>query len=76
MSHVPWIHHGVFRELDHDEVLQLDEVLLVRPVERALVVDLGQEPALGGVLGLVQRVVPVLGLHKQTLDPRGVRAVV
>jgi len=62
------VDHGVFRELDHHEEVERDEVLLVGLVLLgSLVVDVGQEDALIEVLVVVERVLPVLGLNEVIL---------
>ena len=58
------VHDRVLCELDEDEVVERGQVLLVGLVlDRALIVDVGQEQGVVSVLLLSQGVMPVLGLE-------------
>jgi len=71
----PRLHHGVLGELHHDkgiETLQVGDVRLI--LRRQFVVHAGQPDVMLHIIGLIQRVVPILRLHQYVLDERHVGA--
>ena len=63
----PRLHHRVAQELDHHEICQFHQVLLVAGFRAPFLVDVGQKHAGFSVFFQVGWVVPVLGLDQFVL---------